>query len=140
MEVDKWIQGSSIGLIVLIAAKNQNKPVSWNRSQLVRLNNMPVMRSSPEWTVLPYVGLTILLRGEYNKSLTAKPTSGTGRPRPTTVVEPKKKSESKFTRNRSILIEIPGLILLPKLLIRIEERILIPELNHNSVVNSDSIT
>ena len=36
--------------------------------------------------------------------------------------------ESKFTCKRSILLEIPGLILLLKLLTSIQELILIPEL------------
>ena len=40
--------------------------------QLVGLNNMPVMGSSPKWTVPPYVGLTILLWGVIHKSLKAK--------------------------------------------------------------------
>ena len=35
--------------------------VWWYSRQLVRLKNMPVMGSRPEWNVLPYVGLTILL-------------------------------------------------------------------------------
>ena len=53
------------------------KPVSCYSRQLVRLNNMPVMGSSPKWTVPLYVGLTILLRGVIHKSLKAKLTSGT---------------------------------------------------------------
>ena len=41
--------------------------------QLVRLNNMSVMGSSPEWAESPYVGLTILLC-VISKSLKAIPT------------------------------------------------------------------
>ena len=52
------------------------KPVSLYSRQLVRLNNTPVMGSSPKQTVPPYVGLTILLWGEINKLLKAKPKSG----------------------------------------------------------------
>ena len=54
--------------------------IYWYSRQLTRLNNMPVVGSSLKWTVPPYVGLT-----------KAKPTGGTDRPQPTTVVVPKKK-------------------------------------------------
>ena len=36
-------------------------PVWWYSRELVRLNNMPVTGSSPEWIVPPFVGLTIIL-------------------------------------------------------------------------------
>ena len=50
-------------------------PVSGYSRQLARLNNILVIRSSPESTAPTYVGLTILRW----VSGTDKPTSGTGR-------------------------------------------------------------
>ena len=48
------------------------------------------MGSNPKWTVPPYIGLTTLLC-VLSKSLKAKPTSGTTRSRPATVVVHKEK-------------------------------------------------
>ena len=47
----------------MVIQLESSQPVSQFSHQLVRLNNMPVMGSSPKWTVPPYVGLTILLWG-----------------------------------------------------------------------------
>ena len=46
--------------------KPVSKPASWYSRQLVRLNNMPIMGSSPKWAVPSYIGLTILLWGDVN--------------------------------------------------------------------------
>lgn len=43
----KSIMWSVISLIIFAMA------TPWNSRQLLRLNNMPVVGSSPEWTVLP---------------------------------------------------------------------------------------
>ena len=43
---------------------------------VVNSYDMPVIGSSPELSMLLYVGLTILLWGKINKSLKAKSTSG----------------------------------------------------------------
>ena len=80
---DTNAQIAELGSTVLLdfsEVQGSSQPVSSYNRQLVRLNNMPVMGSSPKWTVPPYVGLTILLWGVIHKSLKAKPTSGTGRP------------------------------------------------------------
>ena len=61
------------------------------------LQHPSVMSSSPKWTVPPYVGLAILLWRVIHKSLKANFTSGTGRPWPTKVVEPKKKNNVILT-------------------------------------------
>ena len=70
---------------------------------------MPVMCSSPERTVSPYVGLTILL-WVINKSLMAKPTNSSDNgPWPTTVfVLKKKKKKTGSLDHIYVILVVPS--------------------------------